>query len=76
MHATNTWNVEPSADMLLAEPIIQLLMKRDGIDTAILRRLRPQGRRQKADQPFMSAATPGRVLPSSHSRNAPPAVET
>jgi hypothetical protein len=24
----------------------------------------------------VSAATPGRVLPSSHSRNAPPAVET
>ncbi len=28
-----------------------------------------------ADQ-LSSAATPGRVLPSSHSRNAPPAVET
>ena len=26
--------------------------------------------------PYPSAATPGRVLPSSHSRNAPPAVDT
>jgi hypothetical protein len=27
-------------------------------------------------QSSFKAATPGRVLPSSHSRNAPPAVET
>lgn len=37
---------------------------------------RPVQDTQLNTQPALSAATPGRALPSSHSKNAPPAVET
>lgn len=41
------------------------------------RRLELGGGAAEGDFPYLArAATPGRVLPSSHSRNAPPAVET
>ena len=49
---------------------------------SLARELEKAGRRHPAHdtqlnaQPALNAATPGRVLPSSHSRNAPPAVET
>lgn len=33
------WNGEPTLDEILSEPIVQLLMRRDGIDDRSIRRL-------------------------------------
>lgn len=44
---TNTaWNCEPSQRTLFEEPIIRLLMMRDGVDIAALRKLWPTAARR------------------------------
>ena len=42
MDEINTWNAEPSPYTVLEEPIIRLLMMRDGVDVTILKRLWPR----------------------------------
>jgi hypothetical protein len=54
MNTNTAWNCEPSQRMLFEEPIIRLLMTRDGVDVATLRRLWPKATRRwqaTAEQP-------------------------
>jgi hypothetical protein len=37
--SNSAWNAEPSPNTVLEEPIIRLLMRRDGVDVAVLKRL-------------------------------------
>ena len=54
MNTNTAWNCEPSQRMLFEEPIIRLLMMRDGVDAATLRSLWPTATRRwqpAAEQP-------------------------
>src|SRR5215213_8493186 len=66
---------QPLAVVAVGHPLLEVIRR-------IPRQARPFGKRGRRAHPWksyaalMRAATPGRVLPSIHSRKAPPAVET